>query len=87
MEETSRRAALVGAVELARGATAVTAPTGRSAATADELDEAGGPACLICMGHLADLDRTVLPRCSHSLFCLPCIVRWSGLHARVSSVR
>ncbi|UZJ57437.1 hypothetical protein CBS101457_006757 [Exobasidium rhododendri] len=39
-----------------------------------------GESCLICLGEI--IDRTVLPKCLHSLFCFDCILRWIGIHRR-----
>lgn len=36
--------------------------------------------CLICLASSQDVeDRAILPACLHSLFCFPCILRWSQL--------
>ena len=45
---------------------------------ATDLDER--ESCLICLGDI--VDRCVLPRCFHSLFCFDCIIRWIGIHRR-----
>lgn len=43
-------------------------------------DEEEEESCLICLGEI--IDRSVLPRCLHSLFCFDCILRWIGIHRR-----